>query len=191
MKHGRAVLKGNLEPLPNLYLVGFMGTGKSSIGRRLAARFGLRFIDSDEEIEKSSGLSVKEIFAKYGEEKFREMERDFIENGHPKSGCVVSCGGGLVCRDGMPELVKSRGVSIVLFAEPEVIFRRVSLSKTRPLLNVENPMERICELLDKRSKYYKRSGVCVSSSGNPNDVEDRVARIYAGRVKNMRKHGQD
>ncbi|MDX8415843.1 shikimate kinase [Intestinicryptomonas porci] len=189
MKHGRVVLKGN--SLPNLYLVGFMGTGKSSMGKRLAARFNLRFIDSDEEIEKSSGMSIKDIFAKFGEEKFREMERDFIENGHPKTGCVVSCGGGLVCRDGMPELVKSKGVSIVLFAEPEVIFKRVSLSKTRPLLNVENPMQRICELLDKRSKYYNRSGICVSSSGNPNDVEERLARIYAGRVKNMLKRGQD
>lgn len=191
MKHRKAFLRGISEPLPNLYLLGFMGTGKSSIGRRLASRFNMRFIDSDNEIQKAYGLSVKEIFAKFGEDRFREMEREFIENGHPESGCVVSCGGGLVCREGMPELVKSRGIAIVLFTEPEVIFKRVGLSKTRPLLRVENPMERICELLEQRSKFYNKSGICVSSTGNPRDVEERVARVYLGRVRNMQKFRRD
>ena len=174
-------------PFPNLYLVGFMGTGKSAVGRRIAERFKLKFIDSDSEIEKAQGMSIKEIFAKFGEEKFREMEREFIESGHPENGCVVSCGGGLVCREGMPELVKSRGIAVVLFADPEVIYKRVCLSKTRPLLNVPDPKGRICELLQARKDFYMKSGICVSSSGGVEEVEERVARIYADRVKKMRK----
>ena len=128
---------------PNLYLLGFMGTGKSSVGRRIAARLGMKFLDSDAEIEKSAGMEIKDIFAKFGEEKFREMERKFIESGHPDSGCVVSCGGGLCCRDGMPELVRGRGVCVVLFSTPEEICERVSKSDKRPLVNVENPEEYI------------------------------------------------
>ena len=85
---------------PNLYLLGFMGTGKSSVGRKVAARLKLKFLDSDAEIEKSAGMQINDIFAKYGEEKFRQMERDFMESGHPESGCVISCGGGLCCREG-------------------------------------------------------------------------------------------
>ena len=187
MRQRKAILKGLSDPLPNLYLVGFMGTGKSSIGRRLAERFNMKFIDSDSEIEKAQGMSIKEIFSKFGEEKFREMEREFIESGHPANGCVVSCGGGLVCREGMPELVKNMGISVVLFAEPEVIYKRVCLSKNRPLLNVPDPLGRIRELLDARRDFYMRSGICVSSSGNVEDVEERIARIYADRVKKMRK----
>ena len=187
MRPRKAILKGLSDPLPNLYLVGFMGTGKSSIGRRLAERFKLKFIDSDSEIEKAQGMSIKEIFSKFGEEKFREMEREFIESGHPANGCVVSCGGGLVCREGMPELVKSRGIAVVLFAEPEVIFKRVSQSKTRPLLNVPDPLGRIRELLEARKDFYMKSGICVSSSGAADEVEERIARIYADRARKMQK----
>lgn len=168
---------------PNLYLLGFMGTGKSALGRRLALRFGLKFLDSDIEIEKKVGMSIKEIFAQKGEPAFRQMEREFIENGHPQNGCVVSCGGGLVCREGMPELVKSKGVSVVLFAEPEIIFKRVQGSGKRPLLNVEDPLAKIRELLESRRQFYGKSGVCVSSSGGIADVEERVARIYLEHAK--------
>ncbi len=171
-------LPSNPAELPNLYLVGFMGTGKSALGRRLAARFGMRFLDSDSEIERGRGMSVKDIFAKLGEEEFRKMEREFMEGGHPATGCVVSCGGGLVCREGMPELVKSKGVSVVLFAEPEVVFKRVSGSARRPLLNVENPLEKIRELMAARRPFYSKSGICVSSAGRIGDIEERIARVF-------------
>ena len=114
----------NTASYPNLYLLGFMGTGKSSVGRKIAARLGMRFLDSDAEIEKSAGMEIKDIFAKFGEERFREMERKFIESGHPDSGCVVSCGGGLCFRDGMPELLRGKGVCVVLFSTPEEICER-------------------------------------------------------------------
>lgn len=178
MKHKPAKLNPEINPKPNLYLVGFMGTGKSALGRRLAKRLSMRFLDSDEEIEKKCGMKVREIFEKLGESRFREMEREFMESGHPESGCVVSCGGGLVCSEGMPELVKRRGVSIALFAPPEVVYKRVSGSGKRPLLNVENPLEKIRDLMQKRMPFYLKSGVCVASDGNISDVEERVERIY-------------
>ena len=140
---------------------------------------------SDAEIEKKNAMSVKDIFAKKGEPAFREMERDFIESGHPRTGCVISCGGGLVCRDGMPELVKSKGVAVVLFAEPEVIFKRVQGSAKRPLLNVSNPLEKIRELMESRRRFYSRAGVCVGSMGRIEDVEERIARIYLERVRKL------
>ena len=175
------------ETLPNLYLVGFMGTGKSAIGRRIARRFGMRFLDSDKEIEQKYGMTVHEIFARHGEERFREMEREFMEGGHPPLGCVVSCGGGLACSPGMDETLKSRGVVVVLFAEPEVILKRVSSGGAkRPLLMVENPLERIRSLMDARRGAYLKCGACVSTAGSISDAEDRVALIYTDRIRRMK-----
>jgi hypothetical protein len=96
----------------NLYLVGFMGTGKTTIGRAVAARMGFRLLDSDQEIEKAAGRTIAEIFAQDGEPAFRSMERDFIENGHPDRGCVVACGGGLVVQPGMLERLNRKGVVV-------------------------------------------------------------------------------
>ena len=172
---------------PNLYLLGFMGTGKSVLGKRLAYRLGYRFIDSDFEIEKKYGMPIKEIFATMGEEKFRQMEREFIESGHPTSNCVVSCGGGLCCRGDMPELVKSKGVSVVLFSTPEEILERTSRNKSRPLLNVENPLERIKTLLAERTPYYMRSGVAIAADKKLKLTEDHIMRIYIEKKRHYKK----
>ena len=173
-----------------LLAIGFMGTGKSSVGRRIAARLGMKFLDSDAEIEKSAGMEIKDIFAKFGEEKFREMERKFIESGHPDSGCVVSCGGGLCCRDGMPELVRGRGVCVVLFSTPEEICERVSKSDKRPLVNVENPILRIRELLALRTPYYMRSGIAIAADKNIKSTVEHVERIYRACLRRRRARGQ-
>ena len=172
---------------PNLYLLGFMGTGKSVLGKRVASRLGYRFIDSDYEIEKKCGMPTKEIFAQFGEEKFRQMEREFIETGHPNSNCVVSCGGGLCCRDDMPELVKSKGISVVLFSTPEEILEHTSRNKSRPLLNVENPLERIKTLLNERTPFYMRSGVAIAADKNLKITEEHIIRIYMSKKKSRKK----
>jgi len=177
------------ENAPNLYLLGFMGTGKTALGRRIAERLGMRFLDSDAEIEKQCAMTASEIFHKLGEEKFREMERAFIESGHPASRCVVSCGGGLCCREGMPELLKSKGVCVVLFSKPEEIFARTSRNDSRPLLNVENPLERIRSLLKEREPFYARSGIAVATDKSLDATEERIIRIYLSdrRVKKLKK----
>lgn len=171
---------------PNLYLLGFMGTGKSTVGRKVAAKLGLRFLDSDEEIENLQKAEIKEIFAKFGEEKFRQMERDFINSGHPESGCVVSCGGGLCCREGMPELLRSKGVCVVLFATPEKILQRVSGNDKRPLVNVKNPLEKIRKLLVERTPFYMRSGIAIATDKNVKDTVEHIERIYRAQARKFK-----
>ncbi len=172
---------------PNLYLLGFMGTGKTVLGKRVAYRLGYRFIDSDREIEKLCAMPTKDIFEKFGEAKFRQLEREFIERGHPKFNCVISCGGGLSCRDDMPELVKSKGVCVVLFSTPEEIYSRTSRNNSRPLLNVENPIEKIKTLLKDRTPFYMRSGVAIAADKNLKVTEERILRIYNAAKRRLAK----
>ena len=177
----------NAKQTPNLYLLGFMGTGKSVLGARLAKRLKMDFIDSDAEIEKLAGMKIREIFDKLGEDAFRKMERDFIESGHPNSNCVVSCGGGLPCRGDMPELVKSKGVSVVLFSSPEEIFERVSKNNDRPLLNCPDPLAKIADMLKERTPYYMRSGIAIAADKSLKTTEEHIARIYASHKREFLK----
>ncbi|MFP4166169.1 MAG: shikimate kinase [Opitutales bacterium] len=167
------------EQQPNLYLVGFMGVGKSAIGRRVARQMQFRFIDSDHWIEREAGKSIPEIFATEGEDAFRERERAFVESGHPEEKCVVACGGGLVVQPGMKERLKEKGVVVSLFASVESIIERTSRNKNRPLLKVENPEARIRELLAERVPVYMEAGVCITTEGRTMDeVVAHVARTY-------------
>ncbi len=167
------------KPQPNLYLVGFMGVGKSALGRKVAHALGYRFIDSDQEIERSVGKKIPQIFEEQGESAFRKMERVFIENGHPAEACVVSCGGGLVVQEGMSDLLKSKGVVICLFASPESIIERTSRNKNRPLLNVDNPKEKVRQLLAEREPSYMNSGACITTEGRSmTEVVRHMIRTY-------------
>ena len=169
----------NTDTRPNLYLVGFMGTGKSTIGRRVAQLVGLRFIDSDDAIEKSQGRPISEIFATEGEPYFRQLELEFIESGHPSHGCVVSCGGGLVVQPGMTDLLRKKGVVVSLFASPETILRRTSGNSNRPLLNVEDPEQRIRDMLAEREPHYLAAGSSIMTDGRGmHAIADNVIRIY-------------
>ncbi|MBU62124.1 MAG: shikimate kinase [Opitutae bacterium] len=164
---------------PNLYLVGFMGTGKSTVGRRVAEKLGFRFIDVDKAIEKEEGLSITELFAQRGEEAFRKLERNFIESGHPDSNCIVSCGGGLSVPEGMPELLKEKGIVVCLWATPEVIYERTKGNSTRPLLNVADPLSSIRKLLEQREPSYRATGILVSTVDRGiAAVSEAVVRIY-------------
>lgn len=167
------------SPGVNLYLVGFMATGKSTVGRALAGRLGFQFYDSDAEIEHRQKMSIPEIFASEGEERFRGYEREFIETGHPDSHSVVACGGGLVTRPGMIDLLKKKGVVICLYATVETILRRTAGNRNRPLLNVENPEERIRKLLAEREPYYRRSGTLILTDNRSlSEVVEHLRRVY-------------
>jgi shikimate kinase len=163
----------------NLYLVGFMGTGKTTVSRIVAARLGHRWLDSDHEIERQQAKPISEIFATEGEPAFRKMERNFIENGHPADRTVVACGGGLVVQEGMLAELQKRGVVICLHATVETILRRTAGSRQRPLLNVEDPEKRIRDLYAVREPIYRRSGSVILTDNRPQiDVVQHVMRVY-------------
>ena len=166
------------EP-PNLYLIGFMGTGKSVVGQKVAELLRLRFMDSDQQIEESTGLSIPEIFQQYGESHFRELERRFVMEEQPKHGAVISCGGGLVTNPELREIIKSMGVVVVLYASVEIILQRIAGDANRPLMKTEDPEGRIRELLQQRESAYKDAGVGIMTDGHSiAQVAEHVVRIY-------------
>lgn len=163
----------------NLYLVGFMGTGKSTVGRQVAKQMNFAFIDSDQEIERLQGKPVSAIFAEQGEAAFRKMEREFIENGHPAQGCVVACGGGLVVPPGMLELLRRRGVVICLHAPIETIIERIMHTTHRPLLQAEDRGQRLRDLYAQREALYRRTGTMVLTDSRPlREIAAHVLRVY-------------
>ena len=167
------------QPGPNIYLIGFMGVGKSAVGRQLARSLRMRFIDSDWAIEQQAGKPVARIFEEDGEAVFRKMERAFIESGHPARGMVVACGGGLPVQAGMGDLLNERGIVICLFARPETILRRTSGNERRPLLNVPDPAQRIRDLMAEREPVYLKAGKAVSTDGRSvHEVVRSIIRLY-------------
>ena len=173
---------------PNLILVGFMGTGKSTLGRHLAQLWRRRFLDTDHEIERQAKMSIPDIFAKHGEAEFRRLERDWVERHMPAGGAVIATGGGLVVPEGMADLLKSKGVVVCLFASPETIYRRTASSTHRPLLQTEDPLSRIRDLLAKREPAYLRAGTSVLTDGrNLPDLAAAVERIYRRESREWRR----
>lgn len=163
----------------NLYLVGFMGTGKTTIGRAVAQRLNFAMLDSDQEIERQQGRTIAEIFEKDGEAAFRAMERAYIEGGHPATRAVISCGGGLVTQPGMLELLQAKGVVICLHASIETILARTARHRHRPLLNVEDPEVRVRTLYAQREPIYRRAGTVLLTDSRPlNDIVAHVIRAW-------------
>jgi len=124
-------------------------------------------------------MPISEIFENRGESYFRELEWNYIESGHPVSGCVISCGGGLITQDGMSDLLKSKGVLLCLHASVETILARTQGNSNRPLLNVDNPKERIGKLLADRQSYYSKAHASIlTDQRSIPEVVDHVIRNY-------------
>ena len=163
----------------NLYLVGFMGPVKTTVGRAVAQRVGFTCVDSDHEIERKQGKGIPAIFAEHGEPAFRLMEREFVEGGHPTTGMVIACGGGLVVQPGMLAALKARGVVVCLHASVETILARTARQKNRPLLNVEDPEVRIRTLFAEREPIYRAAGSVILTDGRPlGDIVLHVLRVW-------------
>lgn len=163
----------------NLYLVGFMGTGKTTIGRTVAHKLGFQMIDTDHEIERQQGKTIAQIFAEQGEDAFRTLERDFIETGHASTRQVVACGGGLVVQPGMLARLKAKGVVMCLHASLETVLRRTQGHRHRPLLNVDDPADRIGVLYGQREPIYKQAGTVILTDARPlSDIVNHVLRSY-------------
>lgn len=176
------------DTAPNLILAGFMGTGKSALGRQLAKRWRRPFIDTDDLVEKLAGRSIADIFAEHGEEHFRALERKVVEELLPEYGAVIACGGGLVVPPGMGALVRSKGVVITLFASVDTILRRTAGNSRRPLLRGDDPEARIRELMKKREQAYMKAGIAVYTDGRSlQQLCVIVERVYDREVQALRK----
>lgn len=148
-------------------LVGMMGVGKTSIGKRLALRLGAPFVDADDEIEKAAGLSIAEIFDKFGEEYFRDGERRVIARlieGEPK---IIATGGGAFVNDYTRALILERATSIWLDADVHVLADRVSRRNHRPLLKDKDPVEVLTELGKVRNPLYAAANLHIRSDTSP------------------------
>lgn len=162
--------------MQRIVLVGFMGTGKTVVGRRLAEKLGRRFLELDEIIEKKEGLSIREIFAKKGEAYFRKVEKGVVKEAVEKEDVVISAGGGAIVDEENFQSLKKNGIIICLEASPEVILKRTRGLAARPLLNVPDPKKKIEELLKKREPYYKKADFCIETDNlNVEEVVEKVA----------------
>jgi shikimate kinase len=155
----------------SIVLVGMMGVGKSSIGRRLAARLGIPFVDADTEIEKAAGMSIADIFARHGEADFRSGEARVIArllDGGPQ---VLATGGGAVMNADTRAAIKAKAVSIWLSAEFDVLMRRINKRKNdRPMLQTADPAATLRELLVVREPFYAKADLTVQSREVPHDA---------------------
>ncbi len=180
--------RATVDEQPNLILAGFMGTGKSALGRQLAHRWQRQFLDTDDLVEKLAGASVADIFAQQGEEHFRALERKVIEELIPPSGAIIACGGGLVVPPGMAELVRSKGVVITLFASVDTIIRRTANKTRRPLLKGDDPEVKIRDLMKKREQAYMKAGIAVYTDGRSlQQLCVNVERVYQREVGLLKK----
>jgi 3-dehydroquinate synthase len=171
-----------MTPDHNLVLTGFMGTGKSTVGRRLASRLGLEFIDTDDVIEERHG-PIAEIFASQGETAFREVERALAKELGGRSGLVIATGGGMLLDPESFKALSRNGRVFCLIATPEEIYQRVSNDRSRtdrPLLRVSDPKQRIVELLADREPHYERFPQLATDHVAPDDVVGELIDLWAG-----------
>ena len=164
-----------------IVLVGMMGAGKTTVGRRLAARLGRHFVDSDEEVEKAAGMTIAEIFAAHGEGDFRAGEARVVARLLRDPDIVLGTGGGAFINPETRDLIKAGSVSVWIKAELDLLFARVSRRSNRPLLKTANPRETLKSLIETRYPIYAQADITVLTRDVPQDqvASDIVAAIIA------------
>lgn len=164
--------------MANIILIGFMGSGKSSVGIHLSYRLRQTILDTDKTIAREQGMEIREIFARYGEGAFRQMEHDLLlrlkENARNQ---IIASGGGLPLREENRALLKEIGEVVYLRAKPETIYERVKNDKSRPLLQCEDPYGRICSLLSERNALYEAAADRIV------DVDGKTFRQIVGEIQ--------
>jgi shikimate kinase len=149
----------------NVVIVGFMGTGKTEVGRIVSEQMGRTFVDIDDQIVSAAGMTINDIFKIHGEELFREIESGMIKRFSGIEGLVISTGGGSLLKAENVENLKRTGVLICLTASPEEIARRTADERHRPLLDVPDRIGTVREMMAKRSRSYRQSDLTVDTDG--------------------------
>ena len=147
-----------------------MGVGKTTVGRRLAKRLGLGFVDADEEIERASGLTVEEIFSRFGEEYFRDGERRVIARLVEDKRQVIATGGGAFMNDETRRLILDKAVAIWLDADLDTLVKRVARRNTRPLLKTGDPAKILADLATVRNPVYATAHIHVMGNDSPHEI---------------------
>ena len=169
-----------MKTLYNIYLVGFMGTGKTSVGRALSKRLRLKFVDMDESIVKKEKRSINDIFDTEGEPYFRKVEKEALKEVADRVAQVVACGGGIVIDPENIEVMKKTGKIIALTARPQAILERTKKYTHRPLLNVAEPEAKIEELLRIRRPYYAKADFSIDTSDlSVKQVAQSIVRLLS------------
>jgi shikimate kinase len=153
-------VNGN-RTITNVALVGFMGTGKSTVGRHVAQELGFEFIDTDLLIENRLGVSISDVFARHGESVFRKFEHEVVLDLAYKNNLIIATGGGLVTYPGNIESLKTHALVICLWASADEIWERVKDHNHRPLLQTPDPMGKIQSLLAIREPFYREADVLI------------------------------
>jgi len=177
---GEMFAAGSGQLVRTIALVGLMGVGKSTVGRKLAEALGAPFRDSDEEIEKAAGLSVHEIFERHGEPEFRRGERRVIERLLQGEPIVLATGGGAYMDAETRLLLREKAVTVWLRADLDIVWKRVSRRETRPLLKRDNPRQALADLNEARSPIYALADVVVDSGDGPSSDAVRAIRAALG-----------
>lgn len=152
----------------NYALIGFMGCGKTTVGKTFASKIGYDFIDCDSEIEKSENMSISRIFAEYGEDYFRTLEHNFIKNLNVVR-TVIATGGGIVKKRANIDILKENCIIIYLKASPQKIYCNISHDNTRPLLDVPDKLKKINGLIKEREPMYASSADIILNADFPTD----------------------
>ncbi len=184
IKRGRAENGWNLWVLmgfilkKTVVLVGMMGSGKTAVGKALAADLDVPFLDSDHEIEKAANMSVAEIFARDGEGFFRQKEAQVIDRLLDEKCGILSTGGGAFMRASNRDLISLKGVSVWLDADLDLLWNRVKSKNTRPLLRTPNPFEKLKEMYEARVDIYRIADISVRADARYSivDMADRVTQ---------------
>jgi len=143
--------------MKNIVLIGFMGTGKTTIGKLLSEKLSFPFFDTDKIIEQNTDMSIPQLFEKVGEKEFRNYETEVVKLLSDTEGCVISCGGGIVLNKTNMDLLSKNGIIVYLNANVDTILKRIVGDKNRPIIAaMENPKDEIEKLFNKRKQFYQR-----------------------------------
>lgn len=175
----------DVQPSANIYLVGLMGAGKTTVGRQLAKRLQLRFVDSDHEIEARTGVRIPVIFEIEGESGFRKRETQILVELSCEPGLVLATGGGAVLAEENRRCLRDSGIVVYLHAPPTVLYERTRHDRNRPLLKVDDPLAKLRMLYEQRDPLYREIAhiIVESREGAANTLAQRIEKELKGRCE--------
>jgi shikimate kinase len=170
--------------MKNIVLTGFMGTGKTAVGRELSHLLNMKLIDVDTEIEREQNMTINEIFKQFGEQRFREIETEIIKSITRNMKVIISTGGGVVLKQENMDALRANGIIICLRAKPETILSRTNNNNERPLLRVRNPLATIRDLLSFRNPFYEKADMVI-------DTEEKTPLQIAEEIIDNIRHDRE